>query len=339
MRLGQRNTVVPFLKKFSLFLLLTPFLVLAVFFGWQWLISPVLPNTAKQNKFVVKRGEDLSTISQHLEKEGLIKNALVFKVLVLSQKLSRSIQGGSFEISPSLSTPEIIALLVKSPQDIWITFPEGWRKEQFSQRLATSLGGFDYQEFLDLVKDTEGYLFPDTYLFPRESSPSAVIKVLANNFERKFSPELEREAERKDLTQKQVVILASIIERETRYDQDRPIVAGILLKRWQNNWPLQADATIQYAIANSGISSGQALEDWWPVVKKEDLMIDSPYNTYTHKGLPPGPICNPGLATIKAVVYSQQTPYWFYLSDKDGQTHYAATIEEHNRNITKFLLK
>jgi UPF0755 protein len=133
--------------------------------------------------------------------------------------------------------------------------------------------------------------------------------------------------------------LASLVEREARREEDRPIVAGILLKRWQNNWALQADATIQYEAGSKNCGIGLKGEkcDWWEPVKKTDLGIDSPYNTYKYKGLPPTPICNPGLASIKAVIYPKETDYWFYLSDTSGKIHYARTVEEHNENIRQYL--
>ena len=208
-------------------------------------------------------------------------------------------------------------------------FPEGWRREEFGQRLAANLEEFDYQEFLNLTKNLEGYLFPDTYLVPKEASPTAVLKIFQQNFEKKFSSDLEKAAQEKGLTQKQVLILASIVEREAGDDKDRPLIAGILLKRWLQGWPLQADATAQYVVGEEN--------DWWPQVIKRDLQINSSFNTYQYAGLPPAPICNPGLASIEAVIYPQESDYWFYLSDSSGAVHYAKTNEEHSRNIERYL--
>ncbi|MBI4033134.1 MAG: endolytic transglycosylase MltG, partial [Candidatus Blackburnbacteria bacterium] len=141
------------------------------------------------------------------------------------------------------------------------------------------------------------------------------------------------------------VTLASIVERETLTDEERPIVAGILLKRLEAGWPLQADATLQYAIASVNCtlrketSAAQSVkcEDWWPIPSSEDKKIKSLYNTYLNRGLPPGPIANPGLSSIKAVVSPQDSPYWFYLHDGNGKIHYAKTSEEHAENIRKYL--
>jgi len=310
----------------------------AGFFWWRRSLSAVVQTPAKSQIFVIQKGDSLSLIANRLNKEGLIKSSLAFKLLVLTQSLSGQIQAGDFRLQPSLTTQEIAYILTHGTLDIWLTFPEGWRREEDGQRLAANLEDFSYPQFLQLTKDLEGYLFPDTYLISKEASFSSVIKIFTNNFERKYSLDLQLAAKQMDLTREQVIILASIVERESRTEKDRPIVAGILLKRWQENWPLQADATVQYAIANSKLQTPTSQpENWWPKkLSKTDLQIDSLYNTYKYRGLPPTPICNPGLASIKAVIYSQESDYWFYLSDKQGKMYYAKTNEEHEENKEKY---
>jgi UPF0755 protein len=284
--------------------------IFAGFFWWKWATSPLNLNFSSKKTFVIKRGEKLTSIAQRLKKEELIRDPL----------------------ASSWNLYEIARTLTLGTEDIWLTFPEGWRKEEFAQRLAVNLENFNVQEFLVLTKDLEGYLFPDTYLIPKFASPSAIVKILTNNFEKKT----------KDLKiNYQDLILASIIEREVKYDKDRPVVAGILIKRLQADWPLQVDATVQYAVANKQFDNLTIEQfgsfDWWPEITKKDLEIDSPYNTYKYKGVPPTPICNPGLATIKAVLKPLATDYWFYLSDKQGKIHFAKTLEEHQENIIKYL--
>jgi UPF0755 protein len=312
----------------------------AGFLWWRWAMMPVSQEPVKSQIFVIHKGESLSLISQRLRDEGLIRNASAFKILVLAKGLSDEIQAGDFRINPSWTPEEIAYLLTHGSLDIWLTFPEGWRREEYGRRLTANLDNFSYSQFVELTEELEGHLFPDTYLIPKDASPSAVIKILSNNFEKKYSLELELAAKEKGLTQKQVITLASIVEREVRTEKDRPIVAGILLKRWREDWPLQADATVQYALAsrvNAKTTAWQEV-DWWPQnLTREDLEIDSLYNTYEYKGLPPGPISNPGLDAIEAVIYPQETDFWFYLSDKQGRTHYAKTGEEHNENIEKYL--
>lgn len=331
------------MKKKKLFplglVLVAVFLFFSGFFWWRWATQPAISlKPAPPKIFVIQKGEGLASVANRLEKEGLIKSSLAFKILVLVKGLAGNVQAGDFRLRPSFSIEEIAYILTHGTLDVWLTFPEGWRREEFAHRLASNLEGFDYQEFIKLTSNLEGYLFPDTYLISKEATPTAVIKILNHNFEEKFSSEFEREAKGKGLTKKQVLILASIVERETKYEKDRPIVAGILLKRWRRGWPLQADATVQYALATTICNLQPEDCNWWPKgLTKTDLKIDSPYNTYQYKGLPPTPICNPGLASIKAVINPEDSSYWFYLSDQKGGTHYAETIEEQNENIVKYL--
>ncbi len=294
-------------------------------FFW-WANQPVDPGSQNKKIFIVKKGESLSSIASRLKKEGLIRNPLPFKIIVFVEKLDGKIQAGSFHLSPSLTPHEIVNNLIHGTNDVWLTFPEGWRKEEYARRLEANLENFDGQEFLAITKNLEGYLFPDTYLIPRLASPSAVVKILTDNFEKKAGS-----------ISKEDLILASIVEREAKYDRDRPVVAGILIKRWQANWPLQADATVQYAKANIKCQATNVKCDWWPKITRDDLGINSPYNTYKYKNLPPTPICNPGEAAIKAVLNPTLTDYWYYLSDKNGVIHYSQTLEEHNQNIAKYL--
>lgn len=329
-----------FLKKFSLAILVLIAAIIGGFFWWRWAVSPASQAPGQSQIFVIHKGESLSLTAQRLKDAGLIKDASAFKILILARGLSGRIQAGDFRVNPSWTADEIAYLLTHGSLDIWLTFPEGWRREEFGRRLAANLDEFSYPQFVQLTDEFEGFLFPDTYLIPKDASPSSAIKVFTNNFERKYSLELQLAAEKKGLTENQVIILASIVERESRAEKDRPIVAGILFKRWQENWPLQADATVQYALAsrNNLTTENWQETDWWPQkLTREDLAIDSSYNTYKYKGLPPGPICSPGLASIEAVIYLQETDYWFYLSDKQRGIHYAKTAEEHEENIEKYL--
>lgn len=319
-------------KAIKFITIITVIIIIAAVTGgfFWWASQPVDSGSQNKKIFIVKKGESLSSIASRLKKEGLIRSSLAFKIIVLAERLGGKIQAGSFHLSPSLTPYEIVTNLIHGTDDVWLTFPEGWRKEEYARRLEANLENFDSQEFLALTGNLEGYLFPDTYLLPKLASPSAVIKILTDNFEKKVGS-----------VSKEVLILASIVEREAKYDQDRPIVAGILIKRWQRNWPLQADATVQYALANKqfdNLTIGQLGNfNWWPKITKDDLEINSPFNTYKYKNLPPTPICNPGVAAIKAVLNPTQTDYWYYLSDKNGVVHYAKTLEEHNQNIAKYL--
>ncbi|MCD6225847.1 endolytic transglycosylase MltG [bacterium] len=304
-------------------------LILGMFLWGRWALSPRGGDFPKKI-FVVSRGEGLWSIARKLEEQGLVKDKFWFLALVYYYRLENKIQAGSFRFSPDMSPKEIAFSLTKGRLDKWITIIEGWRREQIGEKLEKELG-IPLEEFLAASKGKEGYLFPDSYLFPLKSTPSLIVAKMEENFQKKAMPVVRLNSQ---LTPQQIVILASLVEREARDFSDRRLVAGILIKRWRHHWPLQVDATIQYIKAN--ITQGK--EGWWPKVTSQDLQLSSPFNTYLYRGLPPAPICNPSLQAIRAVVEAPtDTPYWFYLSDKKGKVHFAVTHEEHLANIKRFL--
>jgi len=317
-------------KRLVIFLIL---FLISLGLGFAWFgeaTEAVNANDKSSQIFVVEKGESIREIAVRLKKENLIRSPLAFFLLVRQLGISSEIQAGDFRLSPSMSAKTMIQNLTHGTLDVWLTTLEGWRVEEMALKLAQELS-IPESEFLKTTK--EGYMFPDTYLLPKEATAGAVAEIFYKNFEQKFDQELKNKAAKRGLSQKEVVILASIVEREAKLNQDRPIVAGILLKRLENKWPLQVDATIQYAL---GYQADQ--KSWWKKgLTKEDLKIDSAYNSYENIGLPPTPICNPGLASIKAVIDPQETEYWYYLSDHQGKMHYAKTLEEQNQNIATYL--
>lgn len=315
-------------------------LILIIFFsillvaGYLFLREGSLP-VDKTNKtmtvFVIKPGESLDTIANNLAAQGFIRNKLAFYFTVKRLGIDKKIQAGDFRLSPSMDMNEISQTLTHGTLDKWVVVIEGLRKEEVAQIMSENLG-IPEIEFLKYAE--EGYLFPDTYLFPNQASAAAVIAIMKNNYNTKFNESLKAQAIQNRLTEKEVLILASMVEREARTDEDRQKVASILLKRYRNDWPIQVDATVQYAV---GYDAGE--KSWWKEsLTQEDLNVDSPYNTYKNKGLPPTPITNPGLSSIVAVVKADDaTPYWFYISDKNGVMHYAKTLEEHDALVKKYL--
>ncbi len=322
------------------------FLVLIVFgfFGYFWWKNALLAPSeeAQEVRFVINKGSSIETIGENLEKSGLIRNAFAFKIYLQSRGLSNRIPSGQFKIPTNLNTPELVNLLLEGPLEVWVTIPEGLRREQYpnffikSFELSPNDALSFSNDFLDLTKDNEGYLFPDTYLFSPEASAAQVVSVLTNNFNKKFKPS-QGQLNSIGLTLNEVVTLASIIERETKTSKERPIVAGIYLNRIKAGWPLQADATIQYAIASFRCVDSIDICSWWETPLAKDKEFDSFYNTYKYKGLPPGPISNPGLTSLNAVINPQETDYWYYIHDKSGQVYFAKTLEAHNLNIQKYL--
>lgn len=319
------------MKKFYIFLTVSIIFATSFYLYYKEGTLPVNRNEKTSKIFVIQKGETLSSIAKSLENEGLIRNKLVFYLVIKKMGIEKKIQAGDFRLSPSMDVYDIASNLTHGTLDIWVTIIEGLRKEEVAQIISKS---FDIPEIEFITKAKEGYLFPDTYLIPRDSSAEAIINILTSNFKSKFDTDLQNKARQKGLTENEVVILASLVEKEAKFDADRQKVASIILKRYKEDWALQIDATLQYALGYQPRG-----KTWWKKeLTTEDIKVDSPYNTYKNPGLPPSAISNPGLAALKAVVEADpKTPYWYYLSDIKGVTHYAITIEQHNANIRKYL--
>ena len=330
------------MKKVTLLLSIF-FVFLCGFFIW-WSINtkPVSDNQSLKN-FIITKGLPVSLIGKKLKEEGLIKSSLAFKFYVQFTGKQQKIQAGEYRISSSWNIFKIIDQFSKGPEGIWVTIPEGLRREEIAERFIKSLGKNSQDaetfksEFINLTEDKEGFLFPDTYLFPQTTSASAVVNMLTQTFEKKVNAKLLTEVNKSPYSLKEVITIASLIERETRNDSEKLLVAGIIYKRLQTNWPLQIDASVQYALSSKKCRN--SLEDcnWWPGLIKGDLQFSSTFNTYKNIGLPPQPISNPGISSINAAIYPETSPYWFYLHDSKGEIHYAKTIEEHNANISGYL--
>ncbi|MEK7611223.1 MAG: endolytic transglycosylase MltG [Patescibacteria group bacterium] len=326
-------------------------LIIGGFRFYQSALDHRQPGPAEPVEFVVSEGEPLSKIAQELENKKLINSALLLRLYVRLSGLGSFVQAGVFSLPQNASLTEVVGILGHGRADIKLTFPEGWRREEMGEYINSKFsaqGGsaLSIAEFLNETKSLEGYLFPDTYLVPAWYTAARLVGMMQDNFAAKI-----KALPKSSLSEKDIVILASILEREARFAEDRPIIAGILLKRLENDWPLEVDATLQYAITNSKISAkggstsgGKSQNskfntiEWWPKeITATDLELDSPYNTRKYKGLPPTPISNPGFSTMTAVVRPAATGYWFYLSDKEGRMHYAKTLEEHNLNAGRYL--
>jgi len=328
-------------KIFLLFILLMIITSVIFFFWWQEQTIPMDSSQKEAQIVVVPQGWGVDEIGSRLKTEGLIRNSLAFKLMVMKEGIAKKLQAGDFRLSPSMNLFEITQALTHGTLDVWITIPEGLRREEIADAIQKSLAKqgveFDKADFIDQSKKWEGMLFPDTYLIPKTITVEEIIKYLTDNFNKKFDPVKNNSG----LTKKQVIILASLVEREAKHDKDRPIIAGILIKRLKNGWPLQVDATVQYAKASiiyNQKSDDGGIDNWWQPISREDLKtINSPYNTYINQDLPPTPICNPGLASLKAAANPQDSDYWFYISDNTGNIHYAQTNEEQEKNIEKYI--
>jgi UPF0755 protein len=303
---AQRPTVARYLAKFSFLLLLA---ICAIFF---YISGPVDEKNSTLQDFEIKRGESVTTIASNLKSSGLIKSAQYFRLLVRYNKLS--LQAGNFKVSPAAPPNQVALILTQGKAvDKKITIPEGYRLEQIAET-----AGLPVKDFLAAAKGKEGQLFPDTYFVKEGITSPELVKVMHDNFLKKVGN-----------VDSETLILASLVERETKGDAEKPIVAGVLKKRLSSGWALELDATVQYFLGKSG--------SWWPNTTLLDRKLKSPYNTYLNQGLPPGPICNPGLSSIRAAQNPENSPYWFYLHDRTGVIHYGATLAEHNQNIAKYI--
>lgn len=301
----RKNTAGRSLAKFSFFAL-----VALVLFAYR-LTLPASSQSAPQD-FVVEMGSSVVKIASDLDEAGLIRSPLYFRALVRLHNLT--LQAGYYNLSPDSSPLTIARSMTRGlALDQILTIPEGYRTEQIAEAAGLSI-----PEFLTAAKGLEGQLFPDTYFVKNGITSAELVKLMHDNFVTKVG-EIDRDT----------LIMASLVERETRGNEEKPIVAGILQKRLDAGWPLELDATVQYFLGKKGA--------WWPNTTLLDRKLSSPYNTYQNRGLPPGPICNPGLSSIQAVKNAASSPYWFYLHDRTGQIHYGATLEEHNQNIAKYI--
>lgn len=315
------------IKSFSIFALIVLF---AVFVGIYFVKQTFLPisNESKTVDFMINKGASVSQIGNNLQKAGLIKNGVVFKFYIQLTNSQNKIQAGEFQLSPNLSLTEIVEKLKKGPTELWVTIPEGTRREEIAIKFATALNKDQkfIEDFMDLTDGKEGYLFPDTYLFPKAATVTQIVNKLESTFD----------AKAKDATREQI-IMASLLERETFADSEKPIVAGILFKRLNNDWPLQVDATLQYAKDSAKYKTVSSANKYWEPIYSNDKEINSAFNTYKNLGLPPAPISNPGLSTIEAAINPEESDYWYYIHDNSGKIHFARDLSEHNANIDKYL--
>lgn len=316
-------------KIFSVIIGIGLLFALGTFIWIKQSLMPVAAADKTQKIFVVAKGTGIKAIGNALYHNGLIKSPLVFYLTVKRLGIENNIQAGDFRLSPSMDTIRIAKSLTQGSLDLWITIPEGKRAEEVADLLKEQVPAYDPTWIESLVKQ-EGYLFPDTYMIPRNADLSIILKIFQRNFDIKYSQLNLNPAN--SLTKQQIVIIASMIEREARHVKDQPLVASVIFNRMRINMPLQIDATVQYALGYQPDA-----KRWWKKdLTFQDLKISSPFNTYTNIGLPPGPIASPGLSALQAAVNPAKTNYLYYISDKSGQNHYAKTIEEHNANIKKY---
>ncbi len=317
-------------KKFFILFLLLFITGLACYLWWKQAVTGVNPTDKTNITFIIRKGETARTVAERLRNLKLIRSPVAFFLIARFGGVGDNLQAGEFNINPAMDLWLIAKTLTHGTSDTWITIPEGWRNEEIALELTQKLS-IPESEFLKKAK--EGYMFPDTYLVPKEASATAVVDLFLGNFQKKIGPNIIEQAAKKGLNINQLITIASLVEREGRHDADRPIIASIILNRLNIGMKLDIDATIQFAL---GYQSAE--KTWWKKnLTLDDINLNSTYNTYNNSGLPPGPIANPGIEAIMAVVNAPDTDYLYYISDSQGNIHPAKTIEEHNANIAKYL--
>lgn len=298
-------------------------------------------------RFSINPGETAATIAQRLQREDLIRDAQLFLYLARYRGVDAHLEAGEYELRANMTMDEIVDTLQHGRlREVMVTIPEGKRAEEVAE-LLEGQGLVDSGAFLALVESggsaydflydrpdgaatsLEGFLFPETYRVPADYDAAQILDVMLSTFGERFSPEMREMAAEKGLTIHEAVTLASIVEREAVIPEERPTIASVYLNRLEQGMYLQSDPTVQYALGYQ-----EDTDQWWkiPMSLEEDVQVDSPYNTYLYPGLPPGPVCNPGLASLQAVLEPAETTYLFFFSRFDGSHAFAETYEEHLQN-------
>jgi len=329
------------MKKFFILFII----IILVIVIWFWYGLNRAGDFKNDQSFAIESGVSAGQIADKLKSEGLLGNRFLFLFYVRLTGSQAKFVSGEHWLEAKSSIKDLVTGLTSTAtlsRENKITFLEGWKISEISDYLSDRQL-IDEKDFLratnislwrekyDFLQDKkisslEGFVFPDTYMIFFDASAEDIIAKSLNNFDSKLTSEMKKDLANQGRNLYDALILASIIEREALYSEDRPIIAGIFLNRLREGIGLQSDATVNYATGKKN-----------PRPTFEDLKIESPYNTYKYRGLPPTPICNPGLASIKASIYPQQTDYYYFLTDSKGKAHFAKTYAEHQQNIAKYL--
>lgn len=306
-------------------------------FGWA---KPAVSTMDDQVVITIQPGMSTNDIGELLFQQNIIKSVILFRVVAKVENMENSLQAGEYAFTKDMSTKQVVSMISRGETAYrQITIPEGYTVDQIAslvqnkklgdtakfKSLAQNYSPFSYIAAKpDMVYKAEGYIFPDTYRVPRGTNEAQLLTMMMMQFDQKLTPEMRDRAAYLGLSVSDMVTLASLVEKEAKLDHDRPIIAGVFLNRLKQNMPLQSCATIQYIL---GYPKAE--------LTVEDTMIKSPYNTYQHTGLPPGPIANPGIAAINAVLYPEESDYLYFVADKQGAHHFSRTYEEHLAAIEK----
>ncbi|MSQ28666.1 MAG: endolytic transglycosylase MltG [Dehalococcoidia bacterium] len=314
----------------------------------RW-VEPVAPAT-EFTPLVIPEGSSGAAIADRLVAARLVRSPTVLRLVLLYYGAERDLKSGRYAIPPGAGLRAIVDQLRAgaAEETVSVTIPEGLRSEEIAALLEAN-GVALAADFLRLVRagtssrsgfawtaagtPLEGFLFPDTYHVPPAYGAGPFLELVLGNFDRNLAREMREKPGGQSRPVRELVTLASIVERETPHQAERPVVAGVFLNRLDIDMPLGADPTVQFALTTVAGSGG---EYWKRDLTLEDLKVGSPYNTYTNVGLPPGPICNPGAASLAAVLAPAKSSYLFFVAKPDGTHAFSTTFGEHQFNVARF---
>lgn len=310
--------------------------------------KPLNSNSKKVVDFEIKQGEGVRDIADNLEKNGLITGEDFFKIYLWKSDFGSKLKAGTYQISPKMNIPQMVDIFTHGESgfksnEIRVVVTEGSSDRDILDKLrqaglisdnqkledvSINLSGYNFLSDRPADSDLQGYLFPDTYNFYKDASLADIMGKMLDNFDKKLTDEMRQDIRKQNKNVHDIIIMASIIEKESPDKEDMPVIAGVFYNRLDVDMPLQSDATINYITGDNN-----------PTPTGEDIAVDSPYNTYKNKGLPPAPICNPGIEAIKAAIYPAKTDYMYFLMAQNGErkTVFSKTYEEHLQNKAKYL--
>ncbi|MFW6147791.1 MAG: endolytic transglycosylase MltG [Thermodesulfobacteriota bacterium] len=309
----------------------------ALYFGY-FLVSPA-GRDKQEEVFLVEKGSGLRSIAAQLEERGLIKSKYLFMLWAYMKGCARDIQAGEYSFNQSLAPVQILGLLTSGKVKTYsFTIPEGLTSKEIAD-LLEERDLVNKRDFISLISDKdlvasyhvdgpslEGYLFPDTYVIRKDMEPHDLIGLMVNRFWEVFNSLIEEK--KPEMPVRDIVILASIVEKETGLAEERPLIAAVFLNRLKKKMRLESDPTVIYG-----------LENFQGNLTRKNLQASTPYNTYVQHGLPPGPIANSGREALKAVINPAETDYLYFVSKNDGSHHFSATLKEHNRAVYTYQKK
>ena len=315
----------------------------ATFYIWRGVALPYQGFQGEQF-ITVNAGDSVGAIARTLAAAGVVRDARSFQIAARLKNAGKRLQAGEYRFDRAATAFTVVDRLARG--DVFvrpITFPEGRTAQEmaliYAERGFGEAGDFlaawrnpaPARAFDAHADDLEGYLFPSTYRLPRSTTAAGLVQLMVQSFEKALDPGLRQAGASRGMSVREIVTLASLVEEEAQKPEERPMISAVYHNRLKIGMGLQCDATVIYAMQRAGRWNGN--------ITRADLAMDSPYNTYKYRGLPPGPIANPGRASLEAAVAPADVPYLYYVSRNDGSHAFATTLDEHNRNVQQFQIQ